>query len=227
VLFCLIAEPCTPTNSSDFYVTDRTSDMFIANLTYNCSFINSSLLTVFHDGQEHNCNATEYFQDATDDSTVILICRDIKRHAGRNWSFDLSRTLLDDKSTINETFTITLEPQPLPTSTEINVAVDENLTSASIFIPDCEEIAAPADLKVRCNISDTLAVSLSTNCTHICNDLKPGSDNIALLIRSPIKIADNGSIFPEVNQSITYQIGKIKMVVQLSSNLLISSHFRS
>ena len=182
-------------------VTVRTPSSFTALVTYNCSSINPSDLSVlFGTTNAVGCYIVRYISDSR---KVSVTCNNIWNNAGRNWTFSLI-----SHSVLNQTFTITLAPLSLNMYTNI---VHDNLTSASIFIPNCDKICDPKYLVFRCNNSDLSNTPLSNDCTFTCFDLKPGSIYQTSLVRSALPIADkNNSIFEEEILNNTYRIGKNK-----------------
>jgi hypothetical protein len=200
-----VAETCANIESNAINVTKRTSTMFTALITYNCSLINRSYLLVYNETLD-NCSVTES-SVGTENDTVNVTCDNIKNSAGRNLGFGLIR---NQSSQIikNETFTITLEPLSINT-TSINITI-ENLT-ATIFVPNCGEIADPNYLVFRCNSSDTSNSTLFLNCTLTCSDLEPGSVYNVSLVRLSIPKTDktdgNDTNFPEESRNESLYIG--------------------
>jgi hypothetical protein len=208
-----LAEICDLDESNYINVTDRTSTMFTGLVTYNCSSINSSELFVFvNESPADNCIVTKDFSNAMSNSTVYVTCQDIPDNAGRDWTFDLRRTLFRSQVILNQTFTITLEPLSLPLSTNITITVDENMTSALVSIHDCEKISDPQYLVFRCNSSIPSNTNLSSDCELTCFNLEPGSTYTTSLVRLPIRIADkkedeSDNTFPEETLNHTYTTG--------------------
>jgi hypothetical protein len=205
-----LAEICDLDESNYINVTDRTSTMFTGLVTYNCSSINSSELFVFvNESPVDDCTVTEDFSYAMSDSTVNVTCQNIFDNAGRDWTFNLGRRFLRSQIIFNQTFTITLAPLSLNSSTNIDITVDENMTSALVFIPNCREISDPQYLVFRCNSSDLSNTDIPSNCTLRCFNLEPGSTYTTSLVRLPIRIADkkedeSNNTFPEEMLNQTY-----------------------
>lgn len=182
--------------------------MFTALITYNCSNIDASKLLIYNE-TSNSCSLSDSLT-SPGNSTVNVTCNNIENNAGRNWTFVLGGKE-NSQIIINESFTITLKPLPLNTSTKIIIQVHEDLTSASISVLNCTNIAEPEYLVIRCNSSDTSNSTLSSNCTFTCSNLLPGSIYNASLVRLPIPIADkrdgNETTFPEDTLDQPYTIG--------------------
>jgi len=174
--------------------------MFTALISCNCSSINSSELFIFiNETLANNC----FINENLNNNTINVTCVSIENNAGRNWTFTLVRMNFQ-----NETFTITLEPLSLNLSTNITIEINDNQTSALIFIPNCLNISDPSYLIFRCNNSDLLNNTLSDNCTYICYDLQPGSSYNSSLVRLSIPIVDkNDEMFQEETLHEIYVIG--------------------
>jgi len=217
---------CSSDESNGINVINRTSSSFIALITYNCSSINSSELFVFSNETElDNCMLAEGFLN----NTINVTCNNIPNNAGRNWTFTLAAKSFQSQIILNETFIITLKPLSLHTSTNINITVEDNLTSAFVYIPNCLDITYPEYLVFRCNSSDLSNNTLSDNCTYTCLDLNPGSIYEASLVQLPIPIADKGehgsnNTFEQVNLTAVYITSKIKDRILFPRT---SSRFRS
>ncbi len=192
-ILLFLAEICDSDISNGIKVIDRTSSSFTAVISYNCSSINSSELVIFvNETFAHNCYINEDIF-TINNNTFNITCDTIENNAGRNWTFTIGQ-----KNILNETFTITLTPLSLDTSTNITVDIDDDITSADIFIPNCLDITDPEFLIFRCHSSDLLNNTLSDNCTYTCSNLEPGSIYHASLIRLPIPIVDeNNNTFEE------------------------------
>jgi hypothetical protein len=207
-VLCFIAEMCCNIMSSGINVIQRTSEMFTGLIAYNCSFTNSNNLTIVYNKTLASCSVSEQFSNDTQNSIVNVTCNNIVNNAGRDWTFGLNRTCLDNPI-IDELFTITLPPLYLNT-TSFNISEDENFT-AFVVVPDCKKIADPKYLVVRCNSSDMSNNTLSEDCTYTCSDLEAGSIYTASLVRLSIPKADktngNEATFPEESRNETYKIG--------------------
>ncbi|CAF1340206.1 unnamed protein product, partial [Adineta ricciae] len=211
------SESCTTDSSKGIDVITRTSSMFEALITYNCSSINSSQLFVWSNGTEvDGCHVTDHSNE-----TVFLSCTNISNHAGRNWSFSIVSTT---PSVLNETFVITLTPLFLQNSTNISITIDSSLTSALISIPNCEEIADLQYLRFQCdkNNSTSSLNPLSADCEITCSNLIPGSIYEGSLIRLSMPIADrSGEVFEEdyLNQTYIVDLDQVKnLTVELQGN---------
>jgi hypothetical protein len=219
ISFVFPAEVCT---TDDINVTHRTSTMFTALVTYNCSSINSSELFIFpDDNQIIDCNITQDFPEDMTNSAVTVTCNNIEKNAGRDWTFILGPTLFDSQIILNQTFSVTLEPLSLSTSTNISTTIHDDLSSASFLIDNCTEIVDPKYLVFRCNTSDLSNKSLSSNCTYTCYYLEPGSIYNASLVRLPVPIVDkaNDTTFEEEIIYQNYEIGNHEDHFSFSCNL--------
>ena len=191
----------------------RTSSMFEALITYNCSSIDSSQLFIWSNGTEvDGCHVT----NRSNETTVFLSCTNISNHAGRNWSFSIISTT---PSILNETFVITFTPLSLLNSTNISITIDSSLTSALISIANCEEIADLQYLRFQCdkNNSTSSLNPLPIDCEITCSDLVPGSIYEGSLIRLSIPIADRSDdMFEDEYLNQTYIVGKNFLEIQNS-----------
>jgi hypothetical protein len=210
VLF--IAEPCNNTRPHAITVTDRNSTMFTGFITYDCSFINWVNVTVLYNSTLANCFASVHVSNITQkNDTTTVTCNNIQNNAGRNWTFNVLHTSILPGTFINETFTITLEPLPL-NNESVKRTINEDLTSASFWVPDCEKIADPTYLVFRCNSSnESNDTFLENNCTSMC-PVQPGGSYHSVLVQLPIKIADKindtNNTFPQETLDEIYEIGE-------------------
>ncbi|CAF1619904.1 unnamed protein product, partial [Adineta ricciae] len=212
-----IRETCTADSSKGIDVITRTSSMFEALITYNCSSIDSSQLFVSSNGTEiDGCHITDSYNE-----TVFLSCTNISNHAGRNWSFSIVSTT---PSILNETFAITFTPLYLQNSTNISIIIDSSLTSALISIPNCEEIVDLQYLRFQCdkNNSTSALIPLPIDCEITCSNLIPGSIYKGSLIRLSMPIADSsGDVFEEdyLNQTYIVDLDQVKnLTVEIQGN---------
>ncbi|CAF1109686.1 unnamed protein product [Rotaria sordida] len=191
----------TSKESNAINVTYRTSSMFTGHVTYNCSTMNISDLIIYTNTPA-NCSVLE----CSSNNEINIKCHSIENKAGRDFEFILGMHE-NNQSIINKTFIVTLKPLLLNTSANINITVHENLTSASILVSNCEEIAEPDKLTFKCDSSNQSSESSLINCTHTCVDLQPGCVYEASLILSPIKISDKeNDTFPNDTKTETYRI---------------------
>ncbi len=212
LFFFVLAEICSPDISNGINVINRTSTMFIALINYNCSSINSSELFVFvNEISVNNCYINEEISDNINNSTINVRCHSIQNNAGRNWTFTLGGKNFHNRIILNSTFVITLEPLSLNISTNISIEINDNLRSASVFIPNCLNISDPEYVIFRCNSSDLSNNTLEENCTYTCFHLEPGSISNASLVRLSIPIVDKiGNRFEEESLYTIYITGKNK-----------------
>ncbi|CAF3021147.1 unnamed protein product [Rotaria sp. Silwood2] len=196
---------CSPKESNVINVTERTSSMFTALITYDCSFMNVSDLKV-DSNTSANCSTNQSLSNDNSSSEVNVTCHNIENKAGRNFEFTLSQN--NSNQFINTTtFNVTLKPLPLNTWADITITVDTNLTSASISILNCEKIAEQEKFMFACDSSNKSSMSSLINCSHKCVNLLPGSSYEASLIRLPITIDDKkDDTFPEENITRKYTI---------------------
>ncbi|CAF3624077.1 unnamed protein product [Rotaria sordida] len=191
----------TSKESNAINVTYRTSSMFTGHVTYNCSTMNISDLIIYTNTPA-NCSVLE----CSSNNEINIKCHSIENKAGRDFEFILGMHE-NNQSIINKTFIVTLKPLLLNTSANINITVHENLTSASILVSNCEEIAEPDKLTFKCDSSNQSSESSLINCTHTCVDLQPGCVYEASLILSPIKISDKeNDTFPNDTKTEIYRI---------------------
>ena len=171
-------------------VSNRTSSSFTALISWNDSSVNVSELRILPE----NCSlhaSTPTEQMGSNTSTSMRVeCNTIEESAGRNWSFSVIREQNGSIVSISN-FTVTLPPLPLDSTTKIVVTIDENLTSASIHVPQCWRIANERFLAFRCNTSDATAQqSLGGNCSWICSNLNAGLNSTGQFVRLSIPIID-------------------------------------
>lgn len=188
-------------------MTNRTSNSFVASISYNCSLTNLHNFTVASLDSSGDCEIRNDTNLQIDNSTIIVECSNVTNSSGRPWSFELQREFTIDRTNTTENISITLQPLSLE---NINITVNNsiNLTSATIHVPNCARIADLKYLFIRCNASNSLDVSLSDNCTHVCEDLTPGCNHTAYLFLDSFTYPDNNETLPRMNQSTTFIQGK-------------------
>jgi len=175
--------------------------MFTCKISYDCLIINSDKLAVFQkDNIATQCKLNLTYVPVIEKTNVIITCDNIENNAGRNWEF-LFGSINDQTSiVINETFIVTLEPFPLKDLPKFNETINENITLASFFIPDCHQVAETKYLSYQCGREVKNRSSLFENCTFTC-PVGPGRNEYAAIIRSPIPRYDGAQnvtgLFPE------------------------------
>lgn len=198
-----VAEICAANLSIGIDVINRTSSMFDGWITYNCSSIEISALSIFVNELEVDfCSIT----NGSVNETINILCENIEKHAGRNWTFTIGSTNVSNQLIVNETFHVTLTPLSLPNATNISLTVHPDLTSAFVSIPNCGSIAASSYLLFQCsNTSDFVYLDA---CQANCSNLIPGSIYEASLLRLPIPIVDRANeTFPDEIVGTIYRIG--------------------
>lgn len=201
--YFFLAEICVLNNIN---IINRTSTMFTGYISYNCSSINSSELFVFVN--ETLIETCYINNDLFEYNLINITCNQIENYAGRNWIFTIKQINNYSQIIFNQTFIITLKPISLQFLTNISIEFNNNLTLASIFIPNCWQISNLEYLIIHCNNFDILNESISDNCLFICSNIQPGSIYQSLLIRLPIPIIDQiNKTFDEEILFINYQTG--------------------
>jgi hypothetical protein len=207
-------------------VISRTPTMFEYHISYTC-YINTSLaLSVFrNDKIETNCSV-KIGSRIAEKSVVKLTCNNIMNSAGRNWAFTFGSKHGFNQTIENHTFIITFQPFPLKNLPNFGVTLNEELTSASIFIPHCNQIAETKYLIFHCQADDNEPRSISDNCTSTCS-VKSNSTYDMLLIRSPVPryngTEDVYDTFPTDQRTESIRIGKEKYILKHKMSLLIES----
>ena len=193
--------------SNGIDVIDRESSSFISLISYNCSLMNSTDLSIWVNQIE--VDYCLIIRNELNRNMINVTCHSIENQAGQNWSFTIGGKNFDDEQIIiNESLTITLKPLCLNTSTKINVEIDIDLNLARIFVLNCLNITNVEYVVVRCNNSDPSTNNHSNNCTYICSNIQSGSILNSSLIRLSIPIIDQrNETFPEENLQILYVIG--------------------
>ena len=165
--FLVIGETCKTDRSSVGKVIERTSTMFNYNISYTC-FINASYsLAVFrNDKIEGRCSAKFGPRDARK-TIVNILCSNITENAGRNWTFTFGSKYGFNQTIENQTFLVTLQPLPLKSLPNFDITLNEELPSASIFIPHCNQVAETKYLTLHCQNDDNETRLLSPRQTKI------------------------------------------------------------
>jgi hypothetical protein len=193
-------------------VIKRTWDMFMFNISYNCVIIDSAKLAVFkNDNIETQCKLNLTYFPVMEKTNVIITCDNIKNNAGRNWEFLFGSINNQKSNIIKEKFIVTLQPFPLKNLPTFNLTINDNITSVSIFVPDCDQVAETKYLTYRCGMNKVTKSSPFENCTFTCPAV-PGRHQVVEVIRSPIAGYDgtqnvNGT-FPEETRLDTFNIRK-------------------
>ena len=173
-------------------MTSRTSTSFEALIRYNCSFINSTDLSIaLSSPRSGNCALLD---NRRSENTIITVrCENIQKNAGRNVTFEIFPKGENDQI-INVTGTITLKPLELNDPILNYEFISRNATSVSHSVRNCLDISELSYLHYRCgNASDsTLTPQISSNdCLLVCQGLTPGTDYTLEFIRSPIPYIDD------------------------------------
>ena len=154
--------------SNGIDVIDRESSSFISLISYNCSLMNSTDLSIWVNQIE--VDYCLIIRNELNRNMINVTCHSIENQAGQNWSFIIGGKNFDDEQIIiNESLTITLKPLYLNTSTKINVEIDIDLNLARIFVLNCLNITNIEYVVVRCNSSDPSTNNHSNNCPYICS----------------------------------------------------------
>jgi len=144
-------------------------------------------------------------------SIVLLTCNNITDNAGRNWAFIFGSKYGSNQTIENQTFIITLEPFPLKNLPSFDITLNEELTSASIFIPHCGQIAEIKYLILHCQSNDNENRSLSDSCTSTCPVKSDSVYNISV-VRLPLPryngIENVNDTFPTDQRTANIRIGK-------------------
>ncbi len=175
--------------------------MSMYEISYDCLIINPAKLAVFKkDNIATQCKLSLTYVPVIEKTNVIITCENITNNAGRNWEFVFGSIDYQKSNVINETFIVTLEPFPLKDLPKFNETVNENITLASFFIPDCHQVAETKYLNYQCGREVKNRSPFFENCTFTCPVL-PGRNEYAAIIRSPIARYDGTQnvtgIFPE------------------------------
>ncbi|CAF1573505.1 unnamed protein product [Rotaria sp. Silwood1] len=214
----VIGKACNSKQSSAIKLMKRTSTMFMLNISYDCLISNSQKLAVFKD----NIISTQctiyliYDFPIINRTNVIITCNNIVNKPGQDWKFVFG-SISGHKSRIaNETFIITLEPVPLKHITKLNIKINEAITEASIFAPQCHQAAEMKYLSARCGRDNSQQKPLSNNCTFTC-PVKPGVIYAIVVIRNPINRYDGMQKISEPNKATNFRVelNKINITVAL------------
>jgi hypothetical protein len=190
----------------------RTWNMFVCKISYECLIINSAKLAVFKDDNiTTQCKVNLTYFPVIEKTNVIITCDNIENNAGRNWQFVFG-SINDQKSNVmNETFIVTLEPFLLKNLPNHNLTINDNITSASIFFPNCDQVAEIKYLNYRCGRDIKNKNSLFQNCTFTC-PVAPGRTQDAAIIRSQIDRYDGtqnvSGTFPEETRPFNFHTSK-------------------
>lgn len=215
-------EICAVKMPNGINVIDRTSSTFIASVSYNCSSIDSSKLSIWVNGTTRNkCSV---MKNDVKNGLINVTCDRIHNNAGQHWILTIGGRSSDHPQVIlNKTLTITLSPLNLNRSINVVVKMNAHLNSASISVVNCLNITNPEYLIFRCNTSDPLKNIVSTNCTYTCSNIEAGSILNSSFIRLPIPIADdNNKTFPEETFQLISFTGKYERKVFSRLNICCS-----
>ncbi|CAF3421096.1 unnamed protein product [Rotaria sp. Silwood1] len=116
---------------------------------------------------------------------VRLTYENITNSAGRHWTFVFGSKHDSIQTIVNHTFTVTLDPLPLKSLPSFDVTLNEELTTASVFVPNCDQVAETKYLNFRCGINNDQQKPLPNNCVFTCSVNSSSVYNTSL-IRLPI-----------------------------------------
>jgi hypothetical protein len=176
---------CHGNRSNTIKINKLTPNMFECIISYNCIIIDPTQLVVFrNDIIEKQCTSTVSLPN-TDKTNAIVTCENIMNHTAQNWNFVFGSKHNRNSSIINETFIITLAPFPLEDLPDFNITVNDEITSASIFVPDCGRISERKYLSFQCEMGDYRNLSLPNTCIFAC-PVEPGTEHTVAIVRFPI-----------------------------------------
>ncbi|CAF3662355.1 unnamed protein product [Rotaria sp. Silwood1] len=205
---------CDLVQSNPIKVLSRTSTKFVCHITYNCFINNSYSLAVFHNDSIVSKFKVKPVSRDKDKTIVEVTCENITDNAGRKWAFVFGSKGGYDQTIKNQTFVITLEPLPLKNLLSFDGALNDDLTSATIFVPGCEQVTeATSFLTFHCSNDDNGNRFLSDKCTFMCPVTSDSVYNMTL-VRLPIPIYDgiesSNQTFPVDQRVQTIRIGKME-----------------
>ncbi|CAF4965623.1 unnamed protein product, partial [Rotaria sp. Silwood1] len=131
------------------------------------------------------CKFNLTYFPAIEHTNVIVTCDNIENNPGRDWKFVFGSMNGHKSSVSKETFIITLEPVPLNEIMNISIAIDEDITIASIFVFGCDQAAEMKYISYRCGLDTNQQKPLFDNCQFTC-PVKPGIDYDIAVIRDHI-----------------------------------------
>jgi hypothetical protein len=185
-IFFIVGMACNSNRSNTIKVNKRTWNMFECSISYNCVIVDPTQLAVFrNDIIEKQCTSNVTLPN-TDKTNAIVICDNIMNYTAKNWKFVFGSKNGHNPSVINETFIITLAPFLLNDLPDFNITVDKDITSASIFAPNCDRVSEMKYLSFECEMADHRNLSLSNNCTFTC-PVEPGTEHTVTIVRSSIQ----------------------------------------
>lgn len=216
--FIVIDEICKVDRSNIGKVIERTPIMFKYNIAYTCYIDKSFSLAVFRNDQiEEQCSVKLTSRDEKLKKSILtLTCNNIMDNAGRNWTFTFGSKHTFNQTIENQTFIVTLQPLPLKNLPNFDITLNEELTSASIFIPYCNQVAETKYLILYCQNDNNETRPLSDNCTSTCSVKSNSVYNISL-VRSAVpkynEIENVYDTFPIDQRTEHIRIGKKKILI--------------
>ncbi|CAF1054196.1 unnamed protein product [Adineta steineri] len=208
------AKVCDGDQSIDINIISRTPNTFKCQISYDCNITNhANTLAIFKDDKiVSQCTLRKVAATGGREKTKLEItCNLIMGYAGKNWKFVLGNKSGVNPTIGNETFTVTLDPLLLTKLPSFDITLNEEITSASIVIPDCSHISEIKNLNFQCSSDDDVKKPVTDTCQVTC-PVKPDSTYNISLIRIPIPIYNGKEIangtFPEERRFETIRIGK-------------------
>ncbi|CAF0856706.1 unnamed protein product [Adineta steineri] len=130
--------------------------MFKCQIVYDCELKNhTNTLAIFKDGEiVSQCTMRKVAATGKEKTKLEITCNLITGYAGKDWKFVLGSKSGVNPTIGNETFIITLDPLLLTKLPSFDITLDEEITSASIFIPDCSHISETKYLNFQCSSDD-------------------------------------------------------------------------
>ncbi|CAF0816273.1 unnamed protein product [Adineta steineri] len=187
--------------------------MFKCQIVYDCELKNhTNTLAIFKDGEiVSQCTMRKVAATGKEKTKLEITCNLITGYAGKDWKFVLGSKSGVNPTIGNETFIITLDPLLLTKLPSFDITLDEEITSASIFIPDCSHISETKYLNFQCSSDDDVKKLVTDACQVTCPVKSDSTYNISL-IRLPIPIYNGKEIvnatFSEERRRETIRIGK-------------------
>ncbi|CAF1288660.1 unnamed protein product [Adineta steineri] len=208
-----IVKICDGDQSIDIKIVSRTSNTFKCQISYDCELKNhANTLAIFKDDKiVIQCTVKKVAPTGEEKTKFEIACNLITGYAGKDWKFVLGNKSGVNPTIGNETFIITLDPLLLAKRPNFDITLDEVITSASIFIPDCSHISETKYLNFQCSSDDDVKKPVTDTCQVTC-PVKPDSTYNISLIRRPIPIYNgkkivNGTLLEE-RRLETIRIGK-------------------
>ncbi|CAF1204664.1 unnamed protein product [Adineta steineri] len=208
-----IAKACDGDQSIDIIVFNRTSNSFKCQISYDCELKNhANTLAIFKDAKiVTQCTIRKQSPTSKEKTKLEIACNPITGYAGKDWKFVLGSKSGVNQTIGNETFTVTLDPLLLTKLPSFDITLGEEITSASIVIPDCSDISETKYLNFQCSSDDDVKKPVTDTCQVTCPVKSDSTYNISL-IRLPIPIYNRKEIvngtFPEERRLETIRIGK-------------------